>query len=85
MNGKKDRFELEELIQSCWQTKDDIDNLMYFLTKEYKGLTRERRMESIEYYYQYFSELLSLYHLKMAICLIRRHHYYFYPYLNFHG
>ena len=31
LNGKKDRFELEQLMQSCWQTKDDIDNLMWML------------------------------------------------------
>ena len=29
---KNDRFRLEELIQNTWQTKEDIENLLWKLT-----------------------------------------------------
>ena len=41
LDGKKDRFEMEQLIQSCWTTKDDLDNLMWKICDDPAGHTED--------------------------------------------
>ena len=41
LDGKKDRFEMEQLIQSCWTTKDDLDNLMWKICDDPSGHTED--------------------------------------------
>ena len=41
INMVNDRFKLEELIQSTWTTKDDIDNLMWKICADPAGHTED--------------------------------------------
>ena len=41
INIKNDRFGLEELIQATWNTKDDIDNLMWKICDDPAGNTED--------------------------------------------
>ncbi len=41
LNGKKDRFELEQLMQSCWTTKDDLENLLWKLGDDPEAPTED--------------------------------------------
>ena len=39
--GNKVRCEMELLIQSCWTTKDDLDNLMWKICDDPAGHTED--------------------------------------------